>query len=55
MEPACFLSSLEWEHVAQWIGRWTQDQNVWVQFPVLAMCRSVGQTSYSTLPWSTQQ
>ena len=31
-----------WEHVAQWIGRWTQDQKVWGRFPGVAMCRSVG-------------
>ena len=39
-----------WEHVAQSIGRWNQDQKV----PALAMCRNVGQASYSTLPLSTQ-
>ena len=22
-----------WEHVAKWIGRWTQDQKVWGSIP----------------------
>ena len=24
---------LYWEHVAKWIGRWTQDQKVWGSIP----------------------
>ena len=42
------------ERVIKWITCWTQDQKVWVRFPVLTMCTRVGQTSYSTLPRSTQ-
>ena len=34
------------------VGLKIRRSGVW--FPVLAMCRSVGQTSYSTLPRSTQ-
>ena len=36
------------EHVATWIRHWTQDQKVWVLFPLLVMCRSVGQTLFHT-------
>ena len=44
-----------WKYVAKWIGRWTQDQTVSGSIPtVLNMYRSAGQTSYSTLLWSTQ-
>ena len=32
----------KWEHVTQFIGRWTQRYEV--KFPLLVMCRSVGQT-----------
>ena len=27
------IISLLWEHVAQWIGCWTQDQDVWDSIP----------------------
>ena len=41
------------EHVAKWIGNWTQDSNIWGSSP----SSSQGKTSYSIciLPLPTQQ
>ena len=49
-----FIQHLFLGSIWLWTERWTSDQMVWGLIPVLVMCRSVEQTSHSTLPWSTQ-
>jgi hypothetical protein len=43
------------ELVAQWLGRWTREREVWGSIPQLVMSKNLEQVSHPTLLLATQQ